>query len=66
MGEELVDGVFVMLEVKLHVCGGERKDEGLEEVPHVGRGKLVDKTTKSVVVEEVEDDESSGVRSGIR
>ena len=61
-----MDGVFIVLEVELHICGGERKDKRLEEISYVGRGESVDEIAESVVVEEVEDDESGSVRGGIR
>ena len=66
MGEELLDGPVLVLEIKLHVCGGEGEYEGVEEVSYRLGGEPVDEVAKAVIKEEVEDDETSSVRSGVR
>ena len=34
LGEELLDGSVLVLEIKLHVCGGKGEYEGVEEVSY--------------------------------
>ena len=65
MSEESFDGSVLMLEIIFHVCGGEGEYEGIEEVSYGRRRESVDEVAKSMVKEEVEDDETSGIRSGI-
>ena len=64
-GKELVDRFFVMLEVEFHVCGGEGVYEGVKEIQYGGGGESVNEVTKTMVIEEVEDDEACGVGRGI-
>ena len=45
-----------MFKVESHVRGGEGVNEGVKEVSYGVGGKLVDEVTKTVVVEEVEND----------
>ena len=63
MGEESFDGSVLVLEVIFHVCGGEGEYEGVEEVLYGRGGESVDEVSEVMVVEEVEDDETGGVRS---
>ena len=65
MSEESLDGSVLMLEIKFHVCGGKGEYEGVEEVLYGRGGESVDEVTKVMVKEEVEDDETSGVQSGV-
>ena len=66
MGKESLNGSVLVLEIEFHVCRGEGEYKGVEEVSY-GRGReSVDEVAKAMVIEEVEDDETSGIRSGVR
>ena len=65
MGEELVDGFFLVFEIEFHIRGSESEYKGVEEVSH-GRGReSVDEVTEAMVEEEVKDDETGGVGGGV-
>ena len=66
MGEESLDGSVLVLEIKFHVCGREGEYEGVEEVSYSRGRESVDEIAEAMVKEKVEDDETSGIRSGVR
>ena len=66
MGEELLDGSVLVLEIKFHVCGGEGEYEGVEEVSYRRGRESVNEVAEAMVKEKVEDDETSGIRSSVR
>ena len=65
MGEELLDGFVLVLEIEFHVRGREGEYKGIEEVSYGGGRESVNEVTKAMVKEEVEDDETGGIRSGV-
>ena len=61
----MFNGPFVLLEVILHVRGGEREHKGIKEVPYGGGRESVNEITKAVIIEEVKNDEAGSVGCGI-